>query len=169
MPNLLELPSWDQQGRLLIVVETPRGAAFKIRYDPATLTFTYQRALQNRRYPHDWGFVPGTIADDGDPLDALVLHQDATWPGLVVPSEPIALLKICDKKAGAEREVQNDRIIAVPAGQSAAVASALSAQKRSELEDFFRATGEQSGKAVRVSGWGDASAARAAIERAKGQ
>jgi len=167
MANLLDLPSWDEEGRLRVVVETPRGCAFKVHYDATTLAFTYQRSLSERRYPHDWGFVPGTVAEDGDPLDALVLHDDATWPGLVLPSEPLAILKICDEKPGSNHAVENDRVIAVPAAGSKALRDALSAEKRNELAAFFQAVGEQTGKKVRVLGWGDAEQARAAVERAR--
>ncbi len=159
MANLLELSSWDDQGRLRVVVETPRGSAFKVRYDRATGVFAFQRSLHGLRYPHDWGFIPGTLAEDGDPLDALVVHEDATWPGILLLSEPVAVLKMRDKKAGAERELQNDRIIAVPSGSSRAV---LSAEKRRELERFFQAAGEQI-KQVRLLGWGDSDEARALI------
>jgi len=167
MPNLLDLPSWDDQGRLRVVVETPRGSAFKVKYDPLTWAFTYQRALPEHPYPHDWGFVPGTIAEDGDPLDAMVLHDGATWPGIVLPSQPIAILKLSDKKPDSEREVPNDRIIAVPAARASDVPLALTPEKRSRLEEFFRASGELAGKHVRLLGWGDAEQARAAIARAK--
>src|SRR4051812_6283661 len=166
MSNLLEIPSWDEQGRLRVVVETPRGSAFKIHYDPALGAFAFQRPLHGLRYPHDWGFVSGTLAEDGDPLDALVLHDDATWPGIVLPCQPIAVLKIRDKKPGAERELQNDRVIALPSAGSAAD-NRLSDGKRLELEAFFRQSGEQTGKEVRVLGWGDASEARAAIEQTR--
>jgi inorganic pyrophosphatase len=167
MSNLLEIPSWDEQGRLRIVVETPRGSAFKVHYDPAIGAFAFQRPLHGLRYPHDWGFVSGTLAEDGDPLDALVLHDEATWPGILLPSEPIAILMIRDKKAGADRELQNDRVIALPSSRSAGSDNVLSAGKRQELEEFFRATGEQTGKNVRVLGWGDAREARAAVERTR--
>jgi inorganic pyrophosphatase len=167
MSNLLEIPSWDEQGRLRVVVETPRGSAFKIHYDPALGAFAFQRPLRGLRYPHDWGFVSGTLAEDGDPLDALVLHDDATWPGIVLPCEPIAILKIRDKKADSERELQNDRVIALPPGGSSGPDNRLADGKRLELEAFFRESGEQTGKKVRVLGWGDASEARAAVERAR--
>ena len=163
MPNLLELASWDEQGRLRVVVETPRGSGFKVRYDPDTQVFTYQRRLPDLQYPHDWGFIPGTLAEDGDPLDALVLHDDATWPGVIVPSEPVAVLKIRDKKAGAYQERQNDRVIVVPFAESAD--RVLSLEKRSELEAFFQAAAAQL-KHVRLLGWGDADEARAAIQSA---
>ena len=163
MPNLLELPSWDEQGRLRVVVETPRGSAFKVRYDAATQTFEYQRKLRELHYPHDWGFIPGTLAEDGDPLDALVLHDETTWPGIVVPSEPLALLRIRDKKAGAERELQNDRVIAVPFAEKSG--RVLTLEKRRELEAFFQAAAAPS-KHVQLLGWGDADEARAAVRRA---
>lgn len=167
MPTLLELPCWDEQGRLRVVIETPRGSACKIHYDSATQAFTFQRPLQGQRYPHDWGFVPGTTAEDGDPLDALVLHDEATWPGVVLPSEPIAILKVRDKKPGAEREVQNDRIIAIPFVRGANSVAMLSAEKRQELVQFFQTTGEQTQKTVHVLGWGDADEARSAIEQVR--
>jgi len=169
MSNLLELPSWDEQGRLRVIVETPRGSAFKIRYDPALQAFAFQRPLRGLRYPHDWGFVAGTQAEDGDPLDALVLHDEPTWPGIVLPSEPVAILRTRDKKAGADRELQNDRVIALPSVRSAGSDTVISPHKRRELEDFFRTAGEQSGKSVRVLGWGDADEARAAIEQTRRQ
>jgi len=165
MANLLELPSWDDQGRLRIVVETPKNSPFKLHYEPLTHAFCFQRSLQGLRYPHDWGFVPGTQAPDGDPLDALVLHDAATWPGVVLPSTPIALLKLLDRKQGADREVQNDRLIAVLSAEPAV--PELSSEKRLSLEDFFRAAGEQNQKKVRILGWGNADAARAAVEQAQ--
>ncbi|HEY3667368.1 MAG TPA: inorganic diphosphatase [Polyangiaceae bacterium] len=165
MPNLIKLPSWDERGRLRVVVETPRGSAFKVRYDPETRAFSFQRPLSGQRYPHDWGFIPGTLGEDGDPLDALVLHEHATWPGIVVLGEPIAVLKIRDKKPG-QPERQNDRVIVLPsAEQSGAASSVLSAEKRRELTAFFQAAGEQT-KEIHILGWGDSDEARAVIARA---
>ncbi len=170
MSNLLELSCWDEQGRLRVVVETPRGSAFKIHFDPAIDAFAFQRPLHGGlRYPHDWGFIPGTLAQDGDPLDALVIHDDSTWPGIVLPSEPLALLKIREQKAGSANENQNDRVIALPSRRRSTSAEVLSADKRRELEEFFHATGEQTGKRVRLLGWGDADEARAAIELTRRQ
>lgn len=167
MTNLLEIATWDEQGQLRVVVETPRGSAFKIRYDPATHAFTFQRPLFGLHYPHDWGFVPGTKAEDGDPLDALVLHEGSTWPGVVVPCEPLAVLKIRDQKSGADRPVQNDRVITAPSAvQSGPAFVPLSADKRRELEEFFQKAGEQNKKQIELLGWGDVNEARAVIQRA---
>lgn len=166
MSNLLELPSRDEKGRLRVVVETPKGSGFKIHYEPATGTFSFQRSLQGLRYPHDWGFVPGTRAEDGDPLDALLLHEDQTWPGILFPCTPLAVLKIREQKAGADHEVRNDRLIAVPC-HAAALNSVLSPEKKRQLEEFFQAVGAQGQKRVRLLGWGDSDEAWEAVEQAK--
>ena len=66
----------------------------------------------SRTYPHDWGFVPSTKADDGDPLDIMVIHDGATFPGIVLTCRIIGILQIEQKSKGkAER---NDRLFAVP-------------------------------------------------------
>ena len=68
--------------------------------------------LTGLTYPHDWGFVPSTKADDGDPLDIMVIHDAATFPGLVITCRVIGILQIEQKnKSKAER---NDRLFAVP-------------------------------------------------------
>jgi len=61
MSDLGRLPTWDDDGRLLVVVEAPRGSATKLEYDPALGAFVVKRALPpGTVYPYDWGFVPST-------------------------------------------------------------------------------------------------------------
>jgi inorganic pyrophosphatase len=63
MPNLIHLPSHDEDGQLQVVVEAPRGSRAKFKYDPTGQTFKFARPLcLGTAYPYDWGFVPGTRA-----------------------------------------------------------------------------------------------------------
>jgi len=68
-----------------VVVESPRGSSVKLKYDPAFGAITLSRPLPTGlTYPHDWGFVPGTKASDGDTVNALIFSDAATAPGVVV-------------------------------------------------------------------------------------
>ena len=113
MPNFFNLPPFTEDGDVHVVVETPRGSRAKFAYAPKLESFAFSKSLlTGLTYPHDWGFVPSTKADDGDPLDIMVIHDAATFPGLVVACRVIGILQIEQKSKGkAER---NDRLFAVP-------------------------------------------------------
>src|SRR6476660_2909234 len=113
MPNFMNLQPFTEDGDVQVVVETPRGSRAKFAYEPKLETFALTKSLlTGLTYPHDWGFVPSTNADDGDPLDIMVIHDAATFPGLVVTCRVIGILQIEQKnKSKAER---NDRLFAVP-------------------------------------------------------
>ena len=156
MTNLLKLPALDDEGNVHVVVETPRGSRAKLTYDPDLKVFTLSKSLMvGLTYPHDWGFVPSTTAEDGDPVDVLVIHDAATFPGLVLKCKVIGLLEVMEsKKNGKER---NDRIMAVPVNshseQGLRDVRQLSKQVRQELEKFFVATAELQAKTLECLGW----------------
>jgi inorganic pyrophosphatase len=94
MPNLLKLPTWAGDGAIHIVVETPRGARAKLTYDPELKTFVLSKSLMlGLSYPYDWGFIPSTRADDGDPLDATVIQHAPTCPRLVMRRKLLGVLR----------------------------------------------------------------------------
>ena len=99
MPNFINLPPFTEDGDVHVVVETPRGSRAKFAYDPKLETFILSKSLlTGLTYPHDWGFVPSTKADDGDPLDIMVIHDAATFPGIVLTCRIIGILQIEQKR-----------------------------------------------------------------------
>ena len=156
MPNFTNLAAFTEDGDVHVVVETPRGSRAKFAYDPKLETFALTKSLlTGLTYPHDWGFVPSTKADDGDPLDIMVIHDAATFPGLVITCRVIGILQIEQKsKSKSER---NDRLFAVPRRSHSERALEdvrdLTRPIQEELEKFFIATDELEAKKLKIIGW----------------
>jgi inorganic pyrophosphatase len=114
MTSLAELPSW-QGGNVVVVIETPRGSRTKLAYEPAWGTFVVKRVLPaGMVFPFDFGFVPGTRAGDGDPLDVLVLVDGSVPTGAVVLTRLIGVIEAQQQEAGGAL-VRNDRLLGVAA------------------------------------------------------
>src|ERR1700712_2730167 len=95
MPNLIKLPTWADKKYIHGVVETPRGSHCKLEFDPKLRTFTLAKPLMaGLIYPYDWGFIPSTQAEDGDPLDVLMIHDAQTYPGVVLRCLPVGILEV---------------------------------------------------------------------------
>jgi inorganic pyrophosphatase len=169
MPNLINMPPFTEDGDVYVVVETPRGSRVKFDYDPNLKAFTLSKSLlTGLTYPHDWGFVPSTKADDGDPIDIMVVHDAATFPGIVLTCRVIGILQIEQKTKG--KSERNDRLFAVPrdshSEQALKDVSDLSKPIRQELEKFFKATDELEDKTLTMIGWQGPKAAMQAIKDA---
>jgi inorganic pyrophosphatase len=105
-------------------------------------------------YPYDWGFVPSTEAEDGDPLDVLILHDAKTYPGVVLRCRPVGILEVEQNSNG--KIERNDRVFAVP-DRSPLEADLqnvrhLSLQARQQLEQFSRATNALEDKSLEFLG-----------------
>ena len=168
MLDLASLPSFDASGHLRVVVEAPRGARVKLAYDAELRAFVFQRELAlGMSYPYDWGFVPSTRAEDGDPLDAMVLLDGATWPGTIIPCIPIGIVRIAQRRPGGRKEERNDRIIAVAVEHPRYTSiEEIPRRLRDQLVEFFLATGRLTGKTVSARGWGGPAAALRAVRQA---
>lgn len=166
--NLLKLPTWADQRHIFAVVETPRGSTCKLDFDPKLKVFTSAKPLMaGLGYPYDWGFIPSTKADDGDPLDVLVIHDAKTYPGAVLRCRPLGILQVEQKRKG--KTERNDRVFAVPDRSPLETdlkdIRHLLERARKELEQFFRATDALQNKDLNFLGWRGADHAIKTINR----
>ena len=176
MASIDKLRPSEGRGELRVVVESPAGATNKIKWEPKLGLFVVSRPLPlGQAYPHDWGFVPGTKAQDGDPLDALVLSEGTTYPGLVLRTRPIGvvLLEQNAAKGGRERKgrERNDRLVAVLSNaprREIEHVKELPQRVREEIEQFFLSVTYFESKDAVILGWkGPADAWRMVREAAR--
>ena len=156
--RLDEIPTFGKDGALHVVIESPRGSAVKLKYDREFGALMLSRPLPaGLTYPHDWGFVPGTQASDGDPVDALVLSDVGTAPGVVIACRPLGVLEIEQNRRTGEGRERNDRIIAVPQSahrfDSLDDVFGLPQRAREEIAAFFIQATVFERKDVTVLGW----------------
>jgi len=162
--SLGSLAARDDDGALRIVVESPAGSRVKLKYEPELGAFTVSRPLVlGVAYPFDWGFVPGTRGPDGDPVDAMVVSDFPTYPGVVIPSHALAVIRIEQNAKSGRGRQRNDRIVAEPVAARRTV-GVLSQRVRQELEQFFTATTLFEGKDIEILGWGPADEAERLVD-----
>ena len=150
-----------------MVVEIPRGSRNKYEYDHRNHVMRLDRRLFSATiYPADYGFVPDTLSEDGDPLDALVLLDDPTFPGCWVAARPVGIFWMTDDKG------PDAKLICVPAGDPrwdgvqdiADVPDPL----RAEIEHFFEVYKTlEPGKSSSTGGYAGTDAAWVEIEASR--
>ena len=151
---------------LIARIEIPKGSRNKYEWDEDLAAIRLDRFLfSSVVYPTDYGFIPDTLALDGDPLDAMVCVSEATFPGCVIPVKPIALFKMEDDKG------IDDKILCVPlqdpAWNTLNVLEDLPKSLCDEIEHFFSVYKDLEQKKVRVDGWYSREDALAEIEAAR--
>ena len=160
MVDLIRIPPRDPQGAIRVVIESPRGAIVKLKFDPDLGAMSVSRPLPlGLAYPYDWGFVPGTRAEDGDPLDALVYWDVPSYPGIVVPCRAVAVVRL-EQDSKTNGRVRNDRILTVPVkhsrGDGITSADDLPARVKDEIAQFFLSAIFFEPKNPKLLGWGGA-------------
>jgi inorganic pyrophosphatase len=164
----MNLPARDRDGWLNVVVETPRGSTGKFKYDEHAAVMRLSRPLPaGLCYPYDWGFIASTRADDGDALEAMVIWEGSSYPGVVITARSLGVLRVdqMDPFSGARQ--RNDRVLAVPVKTRSEREGVLDARLRAQLEHFFTAAVAFEGKDLRLLGWGDADEADALVRAAE--
>ena len=150
---------------LVAIVEIPKGVRNKYEYEPALGGIKFDRLLSTAAsYPADYGFLRGTLGQDGDPLDALVCLSEPTFPGCLIPVKPLGLFRMRDE-AGPD-----DKVICVPLEDPYwniyAEIGDLPLLLRQEIEQFFSIYKVlEPGKEVDVIGWGSREDALAEVAR----
>ena len=154
-PTRLEpFDSADKQ-MLRVVIETPKGSRNKFAFNADDHIFELKKVLPaGMAFPYDFGFVPSTEADDGDPVDVLVLMDEPAFPGCVLTCRPIGVIQ--GEQGDKKKTVRNDRIIAVEKDARSwadiKTIGDLGKQFVRELEEFFVDYHKLSGEQYRVLG-----------------
>ena len=156
----------ESEATVLAFVEIPRGSRNKYEYDEATRSFRLDRVLYSSvHYPTDYGFIPDTLAEDGDHLDILVLVQEPTFPGCLIEARPIGGLDMSDEKGS------DFKVLAVPVGDPrfahVATLEALGEHWLREIETFFATYKLLEPKQTEVLGWHGIEETRQVIARCR--
>jgi inorganic pyrophosphatase len=139
-----------------IVVETPKGSAQKYDYEPDTHFFKLKKILPSGMvFPYDFGFVPDTKGQDGDPLDIIMISEFASFPGCKVKCRLIGGFKAeQSEKSGKKRMIRNDRFFVIPKCsqmyKEVGSIKDLPDEVIKQLEDFFIDYNKIEGKKFQV-------------------
>jgi inorganic pyrophosphatase len=158
--NYLHLPVGAKApDEVNVVVEIPEGSRNKYEYDKELSIFRLDRALHSPVfYPGDYGFIPSTLGEDGDPLDVIILVAQPSFTGCLIVARPIGVLKMVDQGEG------DDKILAVPVGEPSYYSvnehTQIFAHTLREIAHFFETYKLLEDKATQSLGWQDAAAAK---------
>jgi inorganic pyrophosphatase len=147
-----------------VLIEIPKGQRNKYEMDHETGRIRLDRMLfTSTRYPADYGFIENTLADDGDPLDALVLLDEPTFPGCLIACRVIGMFRMRDEKG------LDDKVLCVPASdpRNAHLTDIedVPTFERLEIQHFFEVYKDlEPGKSVQAEAWADRAAAEVQVE-----
>jgi len=150
-----------------VVIEIPKGQRNKYEMDHETGRIRLDRMLfTSTRYPADYGFIEDTLAEDGDPLDALVLLDEPTFPGCLITCRVIGMFRMRDEMG------LDDKVLCVPATDPRMAhlkdITDVPAFDRLEIQHFFEVYKEiEPGKSVQGAAWADRAAAEAEVEESR--
>jgi inorganic pyrophosphatase len=155
-------PGPDSPELVRMIVEIPKNSSNKYEYDGKLGVFRLDRSLYSpMHYPGDYGFIPGTLAEDNDPMDVLVLVQEPSFTGCLIEVRPVGILNMVDAEEG------DQKVLAVPTRNprydQIHTMDQIFPHVRREIEHFFSIYKELEGRLTRMDSWGGPREARRAI------
>ena len=162
--DLSRIPAQPKPGLINILIEIPAGSKNKYEYDKDLQGFALDRVLYSSvQYPCDYGFVPNTLADDGDPLDGMVLIDQPTFPGCIIAARPIGMLEMID---GGDRD---EKILCVPDKvpryNKVRSLQDIAPHRLDEIAEFFRSYKNLEKKVTEIGGWQDVDRVMSLVEK----
>ncbi len=159
-------PGADSPEVVRAIIEIPKNSANKYEYDGELGLFRLDRALYSpMHYPGDYGFIPGTLAEDGDPLDILVLVDEPSFTGCMMEARPVGILHMAD------RQENDEKVLAVPNRNprfdSIHTIDQVFPHTRREIEYFFSIYKELQGVKTDIKGWAGPREARRVISESR--
>jgi len=137
--DLSRIPAQPKPGLINVLIEIPAGSKNKYEFDKDLQALALDRVLSSSvQYPYDYGFVPNTLADDGDPLDGMVLMDQPTFPGCVIAARPIGMLEMIDGGDRDEKILQD-----------------IAPHRLDEISEFFKTYKNLEKKVTEILGWKD--------------
>jgi len=162
--DLSTLEASPAPGLVNLVVEIPAGSRNKYEYNATAGVMALDRVLHSSvRYPFDYGFIPGTLNEDGAPLDALVIMQEPTFAGCLIVARPIGILDMVDSGC------HDGKLLCIPVADQRQNGITrlrqIAANQREEVAEFFRTYKSMEGRGTEIIGWLEADAVPTLLER----
>ncbi len=157
----MQMPKpYNEDGELNVIIETPKGSPYKNDYDPKLQLFRMAKGLPaGMHFPYDFGFIPGTLGEDGDPLDILVLASYPLFVGCLATVKLIGVLEAEQTDKDSKKLIRNDRLIGCLQTKCGDETSFFSNAKElpqmliEEIEAFFIQYNKLEGKRFHPLGW----------------
>jgi inorganic pyrophosphatase len=148
--------AFTKEGTVNVIIETPYKTRNKLKYDKVTGLFKLSKVIPSGlEFPCDMGFIPNTKGEDGDPLDALILMDEITYPGCLIECRLLGAIKATQKEKG-KKKMENDRFILVPSEMSEydhlKNINDLNQSKIRSISEFFKDYNKKEGKKFKLVG-----------------
>ena len=162
--DLRSLQASPAPGLVNLMVEIPAGSRNKYEFNAEAGLMVLDRVLHSSvRYPFDYGFIPNTLAEDGAPLDAMVIMDEPTFAGCLITARPIGILDMVD--CGAHDSKLLCVPVADPRQRTIHSIRQIAPNQLEEVAEFFRTYKNLEGRVIEINGWLDADAVPALLER----